>query len=105
MAKTDGEYELVLGNRQLLSAFFIVVVLFGVFFTMGYVVGRNSGPGPSTASATSTPANGQRPEAAGPAIPQTPPASSPMLEQREQSPKETKPVSPPERTEPRHETA
>ena len=44
MAKTDGEYELVLGNRQLLSAFFIVVILFALFFTMGYIVGRNSAP-------------------------------------------------------------
>ncbi len=41
----DGEFELVLGNRQLLSVFFIVVVLLGVFFTMGYIVGRNSAPG------------------------------------------------------------
>ncbi|HEV1284123.1 MAG TPA: SPOR domain-containing protein [Bryobacteraceae bacterium] len=40
----DGEFELILANRQLLSVFFIVVVLFGVFFTMGYIVGRNSGP-------------------------------------------------------------
>lgn len=38
----SGEFELVLGNRQLLSGFFIVVILFGVFFTMGYIVGRNS---------------------------------------------------------------
>ena len=46
MPKTeDGEFELILGNRQLLSVFFIVVVLLGVFFTMGYIVGRNSGPG------------------------------------------------------------
>ena len=45
MAKTeDGEFELILGNRQLLSVFFIVVVLLGVFFTMGYIVGRNSAP-------------------------------------------------------------
>jgi cell division septation protein DedD len=45
MAKNeDGEFELILGNRQLLSVFFIVVVLLGVFFTMGYIVGRNSGP-------------------------------------------------------------
>lgn len=42
MARTDqGEFELVLGNKQLLSVFFIVVVLLGVFFTMGYIVGRN----------------------------------------------------------------
>jgi outer membrane biosynthesis protein TonB len=40
----DGEFELVLGNRQLLSVFFIVVILLGVFFTMGYIVGRNSSP-------------------------------------------------------------
>lgn len=40
----EGEFELVLGNRQLLSVFFIVVVLLGVFFTMGYIVGRNSSP-------------------------------------------------------------
>jgi cell division protein FtsN len=38
----EGEFELILGNRQLLSVFFIVVVLLGVFFTMGYIVGKNS---------------------------------------------------------------
>jgi hypothetical protein len=27
MSKTEGECELVLGNRQLLSAFFIIVIL------------------------------------------------------------------------------
>ena len=43
MPKNDeGEFELVLGNRQLISVFVIVVVLLGVFFSMGYVVGRNS---------------------------------------------------------------
>lgn len=43
MAKTDdGEFELTLGNRQLLSVFFLVVILFAVVFTMGYIVGRNS---------------------------------------------------------------
>lgn len=40
----DGEFELILGNRQLLGMFFIVVMLFGVFFVMGYIVGQNSGP-------------------------------------------------------------
>jgi cell division septation protein DedD len=40
----DGEFELILGNRQLLSVFFIVVILLGVFFTLGYIVGRNSSP-------------------------------------------------------------
>ncbi|MBX9603296.1 MAG: SPOR domain-containing protein [Bryobacteraceae bacterium] len=38
----DGELELILGNKQLLSVFFIIVFLLGVFFSMGYIVGRNS---------------------------------------------------------------
>jgi len=45
-----GEFELVLGNRQLLSGFFIVVILFAVFFVMGYIVGRNSTPATQLAS-------------------------------------------------------
>ena len=45
MARNDeGEFELVLGNRQLISVFLIVVILLGVFFSMGYIVGRNSAP-------------------------------------------------------------
>ena len=40
----DGEYELILGNRQIMSVFFMVAILVGVFFTMGYIVGRNSTP-------------------------------------------------------------
>ncbi|WP_031499312.1 SPOR domain-containing protein [Bryobacter aggregatus] len=44
----EGEFELVLGNRQLLSVFFIVVVLLGVFFVMGYILGKNSSPNPAT---------------------------------------------------------
>jgi cell division septation protein DedD len=39
-----GEFELLVGNRQLLSGFFIVVLLFAVAFSMGYIVGRNSSP-------------------------------------------------------------
>ena len=37
-----GEFELVVGNRQLLSGFFIVVLLFAVAFAMGYIFGQNS---------------------------------------------------------------
>jgi len=52
-----GEFELVVGNRQLLSAFFIIVLLFAVAFAMGYVVGENSrstktAETPSTATPT-----------------------------------------------------
>jgi hypothetical protein len=40
----DRESEFVAGNRQLLSVFFTVVILLGIFFTMGYIVGRNHAP-------------------------------------------------------------
>jgi cell division septation protein DedD len=61
----DGEFEVVLGNRQLLSVFFIVVILFGVFFTMGYIVGRNSAPAVAAAPA---PARTETAEARTPAV-------------------------------------
>jgi cell division protein FtsN len=100
MSKTDGEYELVLGNRQLLSAFFIIVILFGVFFTMGYVVGRNSAPASAASLPPATVAGSQRPEAASPgATPQqsTVPAQSTMPTQSAASPpaqEETKEPAP-----------
>ncbi len=49
-----GEFELVLGNRHLLSGFFIVVLLFGVAFAMGYIVGRNSAPSSRSQAADKT---------------------------------------------------
>src|SRR5579872_5618075 len=51
----DGEFELILGNRQLLSVFFIVVILLGVFFTMGYIVGRNTGSATAEVAANTNP--------------------------------------------------
>ncbi len=52
MPKNDeGEFELILGNRQLISVFLIVVVLLGLFFSMGYIVGRNTSPGAAAAEA------------------------------------------------------
>lgn len=86
----DGEFELLLGNRQLMSVFFIVVILLGVFFAMGYIVGRNSSPvtAPETAS--------RRPEAAKPApvdaspARETPREATPPAE----APKETAPQQP-----------
>jgi len=58
-----GEFELVLGNKQLLSGFFIVVILFAVFFVMGYIVGRNSTPATQLAAARDAPAGGGAPNA------------------------------------------
>jgi cell division protein FtsN len=50
--RDDGEFELVLGNKQLFSVLFIVIILLGVFFTMGFLAGRSTG-GASTVSAQS----------------------------------------------------
>src|SRR5574340_30501 len=58
-----GEFEMVMGNKQLLSGFFVVVILFGVFFTMGYIVGRNSAPAGRPGE---TPAASSQPAAAAP---------------------------------------
>jgi len=70
-----GEFELVLGNRQLLSGFAVVAILFGVFFAMGYIVGRNSTPSsrasaasdPQTTVGSNVPADPGRAQAASPA--------------------------------------
>jgi hypothetical protein len=91
MAKNDeGEFELVLGNRQLLSGFFIVVVLFGLFFTMGYIVGRHSSPAPaSTASAvTQETAPFTRNPAAGPA-----PGQAEVVVEQPKQPETAEPVT------------
>ena len=43
MAQNDeGEFELVIGNRQLLLVFGVLLVLLGVLFTMGYLIGKNN---------------------------------------------------------------
>ncbi len=64
MTRIEGEHELILGNKQLLSAFFVVVILLGVFFTMGYFVGRNSASSGYNAGQIAS-SGGTRPDAAG----------------------------------------
>ncbi len=87
MARNDeGEFELVLGNRQLISVFLIVVILLGVFFSMGYIVGRNSAPGGGVEVARSGPA---RSTAERPAETTTPASSEPA---RAPAPAESKPT-------------
>ncbi len=51
----EGEFEMILGNKQLLSMFFLVVVLFGVFFSLGFMVGKSVGPGQTLAAQPSAP--------------------------------------------------
>ena len=46
----EGEFELMLGNKQLLSLFFLVVVLFAVFFSLGYMVGKSVAPASTQAA-------------------------------------------------------
>src|ERR1051325_11644774 len=91
MTRTDGEHELVLGNKQLLSAFFLVVILMGVFFTMGYFVGRNTAMSGFNPGSSGSP-GGQRPDAAvdpssgagaTPASDAGSPAEAPRLEARQ----------------------
>src|SRR4051812_44274305 len=69
-----GEFELVVGNKQLLSGFFIVVLLFAVAFAMGYVVGQNT-QRPARLASDSAPTNlasnpaDSRPQPASPVVP------------------------------------
>ncbi len=92
----DGEFELILGNRQLLSVFFIVVILLGVFFTMGYIVGRNSGTlTADVAPAPAPPAPDGRPQAVeSPVAKASEPAPAPP------APTETAPQQPTKEAEP-----
>jgi cell division septation protein DedD len=111
-----GEFELLVGNRQLLSGFFIVVLLFAVAFSMGYIVGRNSSPsakvqaetGSSAGAASQTPetrpqaasqapAAGGAPDAASSQPADTPPADTPPQPstQPERSAQSTAPAAAP----------
>lgn len=109
----DGEFELILGNTQLLSVFFIVVILLGVFFTMGYIVGRNSSPVGATEVALAhkpddkpvTVDSGPAPQQSAPATKppspvetaaQQPPAEQPKpVEQTKPAPRHESPVEAP----------
>ncbi|HOK44429.1 MAG TPA: SPOR domain-containing protein [Bryobacteraceae bacterium] len=79
----EGEFELVVGNRQLLTIVFIMMVLFGIVFTMGYLVGKAGSPEkPAMAAVQGQPADvvAQRPGPSAPlpatestAVPELPP--------------------------------
>src|SRR5882672_6372452 len=76
-----GEFEVVFGNRQLLSGFFIAVLLFAVAFAMGYVVGENSRSARSKTDVAGAGAPGPAPVETRPqpasAAPANPPAAAP----------------------------
>src|ERR1700722_12002558 len=100
MTQTDGEKELLLGNKQLISLFFVVVALCGVFFAMGYMMGRPSGkqlaaipettsadqaaPVPQQSQESEPPRETAPPDAQAPAVaesPATPPPPAPPATQ------------------------
>jgi cell division septation protein DedD len=105
---SEGEFEMVLGNKQLLSLFFLVVVLFGVFFSLGYMVGRSVGPTPTLAAQPASGEPARSPEPAPPSVetrPSPTPAAPPEAAQaeplvrfepeRQPPPKETAEAPPP----------
>jgi cell division septation protein DedD len=67
--KETGEFELVVGNGQIISGFFILALLLAVFFAMGFIVARakyqQEPPATTTASSTQ-PELRQQPAAAPP---------------------------------------
>src|SRR3954471_10347871 len=93
-----GEFELTVGNRQLLSGFFIVVLLFAVAFAMGYVVGQNSPRSTKAAEAVATPPSvadqRRQPAAAAPEAPKTEPAPAPTEPASAQQPPTSETASP-----------
>lgn len=101
MRNNENEFELVLGNRQLLSGFFVVALLFGVAFAMGYIVGRNSIPSPKAQAEAAAPVSGvagsqDRPQ---PAPPEPRPAGQqPQTADDATPPAGTQPAAEPEPT-------
>ena len=94
MAERD-EKELVLGNKQLISLFFLAVALCGVFFALGYMIGHNSSKG-SIASldtpAAPVAAETARPSTEAPASEAAPPPAS-----AEPAPQDAQPYTQPAR--------
>jgi hypothetical protein len=81
----DRPGELVLENRHLLLIFFAIVALSGVFFALGYIVGRNTfSPSASTALAEAESTGAEaKPSPMPPAayyLRATPPAAAPVPE-------------------------
>ena len=66
----DRPGELILENRQLLLIFFGIVALCGIFFALGYIVGRNT----LSPSATAAPAESGGPGGGGKPSPMPPAA-------------------------------
>jgi cell division septation protein DedD len=71
LRNTDDEKEILLGNKQLFGVFVAVVVLLGVAFAGGYMIGRGTGVRSLTTAPATLPATGAQQT---PAASTTPPA-------------------------------
>lgn len=98
--RSEGEFEFTLGNKQLFSVLFIVVVLLGLFFAMGFLAGRGTAPesAPKVAKSESGPIrvdSGEQPPtpATKPAEPEPETASS-KTEPAKPEPAKPEPVKP-----------
>ena len=43
----EPEFEIIIGNRQLIAVMAIVILVVGVFFALGYFAGHSAAPAPS----------------------------------------------------------
>jgi cell division septation protein DedD len=80
--KETGEFELVVGDKQLLSGFFIGVLLLAVVFAMGYVLGRGTPKSASVGEPAAVPQNAASRPAVVPSAqrPSTPDANPPVMD-------------------------
>ena len=92
--ENDQGREIVLGNKQLLSMFFIVAALLGVAFTMGYIIGRNTTGVSAASNATTTVAPAAMNRSAPISTPDTDNAPTPSART------ESNPSAPPVETQP-----
>ncbi|HEX3745190.1 MAG TPA: SPOR domain-containing protein [Bryobacteraceae bacterium] len=82
--KETGEFELVVGDKQLLSGFFIGVLLLAVVFAMGYVLGRGTPKSAPVSETAAIPSNAAaQPATSSPNVvppsPVTPESTAPVM--------------------------
>lgn len=94
-ARDDGEFELILGNKQLLSVLFIVIILLGVFFTMGFLAGRSTGSSAQLAKNHPVDQTPLAVDAPNPSREQIPTATEPAPAEKEPEKASEAPVAPP----------
>jgi cell division septation protein DedD len=90
--KETGEFELLVGNGQIISGFFIMALLLAVFFALGFIVARakyQQEPASASTIASNPPAETNATSDA----PANPPASPPQDAVKPPADPETKPAA------------